>query len=53
MLWPRARVLGPARPVIAREALAPGAERTRLALADLGVEAGLIGAGLLGLDELE
>jgi glucokinase len=46
-------LLGPARTVIAYEALAPGAERTRLAPAELGVEAGLIGAGLLALDELE
>jgi glucokinase len=42
-----------ARPAIEREALPPGAERTRLALAELGPEAGLIGAGLLALDELE
>jgi glucokinase len=42
-----------ARPAIEREALPPGPERTRLALAELGAEAGLIGAGLLAFDELE
>jgi glucokinase len=42
-----------ARPVVAVEALEPGAPRTRIALAELGASAGLIGAALLALDELE
>jgi glucokinase len=42
-----------ARPRILREALAPGGESTRLAVAELGAAAGLIGAGLLAFDELE
>jgi glucokinase len=42
-----------ARPVVEREALSPGAQRTRLAVAELGPEAGLIGAALLAFDELE
>ena len=41
-----------ARPVIMREALAPGGERTRIELAGLGAEAGMIGAALLAADEL-
>jgi len=40
-------LLGPARPVVLREALAPGGERVRLALAELGENAGLIGAALV------
>jgi glucokinase len=41
-----------ANPVIMREALAPGGERTPVALAELGGQAGLIGAALLAFDEL-
>ena len=44
-------LLEPARVAMAREALAPGGE-TRVALADLGASAGLVGAGLLGFESL-
>jgi glucokinase len=42
----------PARAVMLRDALAPGGHETRLALAELGPSAGLIGAGLVGLEAL-
>jgi glucokinase len=42
----------PARAVMLRDALAPGGYETRLALAELGPSAGLIGAGLVGLEAL-
>jgi glucokinase len=42
-------LLEPARVAMAREALVPGGE-TRVALADLGASAGLVGAGLLGFE---
>jgi glucokinase len=45
-------LLGPARTVIVREALAPAGERVRLALAELGGQAGLVGAGLVAFEEL-
>jgi glucokinase len=45
-------LLEAARPVIEREALAPGGTETRLALAELGSEAGLIGAGLVAFEAL-
>ena len=38
-----------ARPVIEREALAPAGAEVRLGLAELGEQAGLIGAGLVAL----
>jgi len=41
-----------ARALILRDALAPGGYETRLALAELGPSAGLIGAGLVGFDAL-
>ena len=44
-------LLGPARVALAREALAPGGQ-TRVALAELGTSAGLVGAGLLGFEAL-
>jgi glucokinase len=46
-------LLGPARAAILREALAPGGEEVRLVLADLGEDAGMIGAGLVGLEALD
>jgi glucokinase len=46
-------VLGPAREVAAREALAPAGERLRVVPAQLGTAAGLVGAGLLALQALE
>jgi glucokinase len=45
-------VLRPARKAILREALAPAGEEVRLVLAELGKDAGLIGAGLIGLEAL-
>jgi glucokinase len=46
-------VLDPAREVMEREALAPEAGRVRIVRAELGAEAGLIGAGLIAFDALE
>ena len=45
-------LLGPARLAIMGEALEPGG-RVRLALAELGTQAGLIGAGLMAFEALE
>lgn len=46
------RLLPAARMLILREALAPAGQEVRLALAELGEEAGLIGAALVGFDAL-
>jgi glucokinase len=46
------RLLGPARQVMLREALAPGGEEVRLAVAELGEAAGVIGAGLVAFEAL-
>jgi glucokinase len=46
-------VLQPAREVVAREALSPAGAEVRIVQAELGAEAGLIGAVLLALDALE
>ncbi len=46
-------LLAPARSVILREALDPAGQKVRLALAELGTEAGLIGAGLVAFEALE
>jgi len=46
-------LLGPARSVILREALDPAGQKVRLALAELGTQAGLIGAGLVAFEALE
>jgi len=46
-------LLDPAREVLRREALAPAGDRVRLAVAELGPEAGLIGAGLVAFEALE
>jgi glucokinase len=43
----------PARRVVAERALAPGREHVRIVPAVLGVEAGLIGAGLVGYEALD
>jgi glucokinase len=43
-------LLGPARSVILREALAPAGQTVRLALAELGESAGMVGAALVGLE---
>ena len=45
-------VLGPARDVVRREALAPARERVRIVRAELGTAAGLIGAGLGAFEAL-
>jgi glucokinase len=46
-------VLGPARDVMRREALSPGRELVRVVPAELGAEAGLVGAGLVAFEALE
>jgi glucokinase len=46
-------LLGPALEVARREALAPAGERLRIVEAQLGEEAGLVGAGLLALELLD
>jgi glucokinase len=46
-------LLGPAREVVAREALAPARDVVRIVPADLGSEAGLIGAGLIAFELLD
>ncbi|HYM63882.1 MAG TPA: ROK family protein [Gaiellaceae bacterium] len=43
-------LLEPARKVVAESALAPARDQVRIELAVLGVEAGLIGAGLVGFE---
>jgi len=43
-------LFGPARAAILREALAPAGQEVRLALAELGAQAGLIGAALVGFE---
>lgn len=47
------QLLGPVREVMLREALAPGGQEVRLAVAELGSAAGLIGAGLVAFEALE
>jgi glucokinase len=44
---------GPAREVVAREALAPARDIVRIVPAELGAEAGLIGAGLIAFELLD
>jgi glucokinase len=46
-------VLAPARDVVATEALAPGRDLVRIVPAQLGSEAGLIGAGLIAYELLD
>jgi len=45
-------VLGPALESARREAIAPANERLRIVPAELGAEAGLVGAGLVGFEAL-
>ena len=45
-------VLGPAREAARREAIAPADETLRVVPAELGSEAGLVGAGLVGFEAL-
>jgi glucokinase len=44
------QLIGPAREAVLREALAPAGEALEFELAELGTEAGLIGAGLVAFD---
>ena len=46
-------LLAPVRAVMRREALAPGGEEVRLAVAELGSAAGVIGAALIAYEPLE
>lgn len=46
-------VIGPAREAARREAMPPGDETLRIVLAELGAEAGLVGAGLVGFEALD
>jgi glucokinase len=46
-------LLEPAREITLRDALAPAGERVRLAVAELGPEAGVIGAALIAFETLE
>jgi glucokinase len=46
-------VLGPAREFVRAEALEPGRDAVRIVVAELGPEAGVIGAGLMALESLE
>jgi glucokinase len=45
-------VLGSARQIVEREVLAPARGRVRIVPAELGSEAGLVGAGLIGFEAL-
>jgi glucokinase len=45
-------LLGPVREMVLREALAPAGERVRLAVAELGPMAGVIGAGLVAFEAI-
>ncbi len=45
-------LLGPAREVVAVEALSPAGERVQLAVAELGSKAGVIGAALIAFEAL-
>lgn len=47
------RLLGPAREMVAREALSPSRELVRIVPGELGPEAGMIGAALVGFEALE
>ena len=46
-------LLGPAREVVAVEALDPGRDTVRIVQAELGSEAGVIGAGMVGFEALD
>jgi glucokinase len=46
-------LLGPAREVLQREALAPGRDLVRVVPAELGPEAGLVGAGFVAFEALD
>ncbi len=46
-------ILGPAAAVVTREVLAPARGHVRIVPAELGPEAGLVGAGLIGFEALD
>jgi len=46
-------LVGPIREVVARDGLAPARDLGRIVQAELGDDAGVIGAGLVGLELLE
>jgi glucokinase len=46
-------LLGPAREVLARDGLAPGSEHVKIVEAQLGADAGVIGAGMIALEALD
>ena len=46
-------LLGPAREVLARDGLAPGSETVEIVEAQLGADAGVIGAGMIALEALD
>jgi glucokinase len=46
-------LLGPVREVVAQEALRPGRDFVRIVAAELGPDAGLVGAGFTGFEALE
>jgi glucokinase len=46
-------LLGPAREVLARDGLAPGSENVKIVEAQLGADAGVIGAGMIALEALD
>jgi glucokinase len=46
-------LIEPARLAAQRDAMQPGGETLRIALAELGAEAGLVGAGLVGFEALD
>jgi glucokinase len=46
-------LLGPAREVLAQDGLSPGRETVRLVEAQLGTDAGVIGAGMLAFEALD
>lgn len=46
-------ILGPADAVVTREVLAPARGRVRIVPAELGPDAGLVGAGLIGFEALD
>jgi glucokinase len=45
-------LMGPARAVLAQDGLAPARDRVRIVNAQLGVDAGVIGAGMIALEAL-
>jgi len=45
-------LLGPAREVLRRDGLEPGRDNVRLVLAELGTDAGVIGAGMIAFEAL-